>query len=310
MIKVPKVNLQNFISGSKKEKNKFIKDIGLAFEKIGFVSLKGHFLSKSLMTKLYTEVNSFFKLPLEIKLKYEIKALNGQRGYTAFGKEHAKGRKVGDLKEFWHFGQEVNKKYPPIIKVHEIPMFNETGMISYKMLEKTGREILRALAIYLNLDEFYFDKYILNGNSILRAIHYPPIKNKPKNAERAAAHGDINLITLLMGAQGKGLQLKANDGSWIDAIADNDDLMINIGDMLSRLTNNKLKSTIHRVINPSKTMWHKSRFSIPFFMHPVNEMPLNCLKSCINEKNPKSYEDISAGEFLNERLVEIGLIKT
>ena len=178
------------------------------------------------------------------------------------------------------------------------------------MLEKTGREILRALAIYLNLNEFYFDKYILNGNSILRAIHYPPIKNKPKNAERAAAHGDINLITLLMGAQGKGLQLKANDGSWIDAIADNDDLMINIGDMLSRLTNNKLKSTIHRVINPPKTMWDKSRFSIPFFMHPVNEMPLNCLKSCINEKNPKSYDDISAGEFLNERLVEIGLIKS
>ena len=310
MIKVPKVNLQNFISGSKKEKNKFIKDIGLAFEKIGFVSLKGHFLSKSLMNKLYTEVNSFFKLPLEIKLKYEIKGLNGQRGYTAFGKEHAKGRKVGDLKEFWHFGQEVNKKYPRNIKVHEIPMFNETGMISYKMLEKTGREILRALAIYLNLDEFYFDKYILNGNSILRAIHYPPIKNKPKNAERAAAHGDINLITLLMGAQGKGLQLKANDGSWIDAIADNDDLMINIGDMLSRLTNNKLKSTIHRVINPPKTMWDKSRFSIPFFMHPVNEMPLNCLKSCINEKNPKSYDDISAGGFLNERLVEIGLIKS
>ena len=315
MIKVPKVNLQNFISGSKKEKNKFIKDIGLAFKEIGFVSLKGHFLDKSLMDKLYTEVNSFFNLPLEIKLKYEIKKLNGQRGYTSFGKEHAKGRKVGDLKEFWHFGQEVdldnfNKKYPPNIEVSEIPTFNETGMISYKMLEKTGREILRALSIYLNLDEFYFDKYILNGNSILRAIHYPPIKNKPKNAERAAAHGDINLITLLMGAQGKGLQLKTTDGSWIDAIAENDELMINIGDMLSRLTNNKLKSTIHRVTNPPKKMWGKSRFSIPFFMHPINEMPLNCLKSCINQKNPKKYNDISAGEFLNKRLIEIGLIKS
>jgi len=315
MIKVPKVNLQNFISGSKKEKNKFIKDIGLAFKEIGFVSLKGHFLDKILMDKLYTEVNSFFNLPLKIKLKYEIKKLNGQRGYTSFGKEHAKGRKVGDLKEFWHFGQEVdldkfNKKYPPNIEVSEIPMFNETGMISYKMLEKTGREILRALSIYLNLDEFYFDKYILNGNSILRAIHYPPIKNKPKNAERAAAHGDINLITLLMGAQGKGLQLKTTDGSWIDAIAENDELMINIGDMLSRLTNNKLKSTIHRVTNPPKKMWGKSRFSIPFFMHPINEMPLNCLKSCIDQKNPKKYNDISAGEFLNKRLIEIGLIKS
>ena len=315
MIKVPKINLENFILGSKKEKNKFIKDIGEAFEKIGFVAVKGHFLNKNLVDKLYTEVNSFFNLPIETKIKYEIKGLNGQRGYTSFGKEHAKGRSVGDLKEFWHFGQEIknenilNRKYPANLKVNEIPMFNKIGMTSYKMIEKTGKEILRALSIYLNLDEFYFDKYIFNGNSILRAIHYPPIKNKPENAERAAAHGDINLITLLMGAQGKGLQLKTNDGSWIDAIAESDELMINIGDMLSRLTNNKLKSTIHRVTNPPKKMWGKSRFSIPFFMHPIDEMPLNCLESCINKNNPKNFNDISAGEFLNERLIEIGLKK-
>jgi len=315
MIKVPKINLENFVLGSKKEKNKFIKDLGKAFEQIGFVALKGHFLDKNLVDKLYTEVNSFFNLPIETKIKYEIKGLNGQRGYTSFGKEHAKGRSVGDLKEFWHFGQEtkneniLNKKYSANLKVNEIPMFNEVGMTSYKMLEKTGKEILRALSIYLNLDEFYFDKYIFNGNSILRAIHYPPIKNKPENAERAAPHGDINLITLLMGAQGKGLQLKTNDGSWIDAIAESDELMINIGDMLSRLTNNKLKSTIHRVTNPPKKMWDKSRFSIPFFMHPVDEMPLNCLESCINQNNPKNFNDISAGEFLNKRLIEIGLKK-
>jgi len=315
MIKVPKINLENFVLGSKKEKNKFIKDVGEAFEKIGFVALKGHFLNKNLVDKLYTEVNSFFNLPIETKIKYEIKGLNGQRGYTSFGKEHAKGRSVGDLKEFWHFGQEIknenilNRKYPANLEVNEIPMFNKVGITSYKMIEKTGKEILRALSIYLNLDEFYFDKYIFNGNSILRAIHYPPIKNKPENAERAAAHGDINLITLLMGAQGKGLQLKTNDGSWIDAIAESDELMINIGDMLSRLTNNKLKSTIHRVTNPPKKMWGKSRFSIPFFMHPIDEMPLNCLESCINKNNPKNFNDISAGEFLNERLVEIGLKK-
>ena len=315
MIKVPKINLENFVLGSKKEKNKFIKDIGEAFEQIGFVALKGHFLDKNLVDKLYAEVNSFFNLPIETKIKYEIKGLNGQRGYTSFGKEHAKGRSVGDLKEFWHFGQDtkneniLNKKYSANLKVNEIPMFNEVGMTSYKMLEKTGKEILRALSIYLNLDEFYFDKYIFNGNSILRAIHYPPIKNKPENAERAAPHGDINLITLLMGAQGKGLQLKTNDGSWIDAIAESDELMINIGDMLSRLTNNKLKSTIHRVTNPPKKMWGKSRFSIPFFMHPVDEMPLNCLESCINQNNPENFNDISAGEFLNKRLIEIGLKK-
>jgi isopenicillin N synthase-like dioxygenase len=167
MIKVPKINLENFVLGSKKEKNKFIKDIGEAFEQIGFVALKGHFLDKNLVDKLYAEVNSFFNLPIETKIKYEIKGLNGQRGYTSFGKEHAKGRSVGDLKEFWHFGQEtkneniLNKKYSANLKVNEIPMFNEVGMTSYKMLEKTGKEILRALSIYLNLDEFYFDKYIL-----------------------------------------------------------------------------------------------------------------------------------------------------
>ena len=153
-------------------------------EKIGFVALKGHFLNKNLVDKLYTEVNSFFNLPIETKIKYEIKGLNGQRGYTSFGKEHAKGRSVGDLKEFWHFGQEIknenilNRKYPANLEVNEIPMFNKVGITSYKMIEKTGKEILRALSIYLNLDEFYFDKYIFNGNSIVRAIHYPPIKNK------------------------------------------------------------------------------------------------------------------------------------
>jgi len=315
MINVPKINLENFVSGSKKERNKFVKDIGIAFEEIGFIALKGHFLNEKLIEKLYNEVHSFFKLPIKTKKKYEIKDLGGQRGYTSFGKEHAKGKTVGDLKEFWHFGQEIinndllKKKDPPNIKVTELSKFNEIGVLTYRMLEKTGKEVLRALSIYLDLNEFYFDKYILNGNSVLRAIHYPPINNAPKNAERAAAHGDINFITLLMGAQGKGLQLKTKDGSWINAIAESNELMINIGDMLSRLTNNKLKSTIHRVTNPPKKLWKKSRFSIPFFMHPVDEMPLNCLKSCINKNNPKRYKDIIAGNFLKERLIEIGLVK-
>ena len=168
---------------------------------------------------------------------------------------------------------------------------------------------MRALALYLELDETYFDKYIHNGNSILRPIHYPPITEEPKAAERAAAHGDINLITLLMGAQGRGLQVQNHDGEWIDAIAEPDELMINVGDMLSRHTNNKLKSTIHRVINPPKDQWGNSRYSIPFFMHPISEMKLDVLESCIDADNPKQFEDISAGEFLNERLIELGLIK-
>jgi isopenicillin N synthase-like dioxygenase len=169
--------------------------------------------------------------------------------------------------------------------------------------------VLRALALYLGLDEFYFDDKVKNGNSILRPIHYPPIKEEPKGAVRAGAHGDINLITLLMGASAGGLQVLRKDGVWVDAIAEPDELVINVGDMLSRHTNNKLKSTIHQVINPPREEWGKPRFSIPFFMHPVSEMKLDVLENCVNENNPKQFDDITAGEFLNQRLREIGLIK-
>lgn len=177
------------------------------------------------------------------------------------------------------------------------------------MLEKTAKYVLRALALHLNLEETYFDNFIKDGNSILRPIHYPPITSEPKNAVRAAAHGDINLITLLMGAQGKGLQVQNHHGEWLDAIAEPDELMINVGDMLSRHTNNKLKSTIHRVVNPPKELWGTSRYSIPFFMHPVSDMKLDVLESCIDANNPKQFDDITAGDYLNERLVELGLIK-
>ena len=229
--------------------------------------------------------------------------------------ETAKGFKKGDLKEFWHFGQyledgsKYSSVYPDNVEVSEVPKFNEVGKEAYKMLEKTGVYVLRALALHLGLDEFYFDKFVSEGNSILRPIHYPPITEEPDNAVRAAAHGDINLITLLMGAQGKGLQVMNHDGEWVDAIAEPDELMINVGDMLSRHTNNKLKSTIHQVVNPPRELWGTSRYSIPFFMHPVSEMPLNALEGTYDENNPKLYPDTTAGEFLHERLVELGLIK-
>lgn len=312
---VPSVDLKDFVSGDAERKEKFIKEIGKAFEEIGFVALSGHFLSEELVDGLYSEIKQFFSLPQDIKDSYEIEGIGGQRGYTSFGKEHAKGRKEGDLKEFWHFGQYVvdnpklKKEYPGNIAVKELPKFNEIGKETYKMLEKTAKYVLRALALHLNLEETYFDEYIKNGNSILRPIHYPPITSEPKNAVRAAAHGDINLITLLMGAHGRGLQVKNHKGEWIDAIARPDQLMINVGDMLSRLTNNRLKSTIHQVINPPRELWGTSRYSIPFFMHPVSEMPLNCLDNCIDEEHPKGFEDITAGEFLHERLIELGLIK-
>ena len=315
MNKIPSLDLRDFLSEDPHLKEEFVQSIGKAFQEIGFCAVKGHLLSDELVERLYKQIKLFFDLPYEVKTKYEFPQYSGQRGYVSFGKESAKGSKHGDLKEYWHFGQYIEEEekdkynYFPNIHVDELPEFNKVGKELYSTLEKTAKYILRALALYLNIEENYFDQYIKNGNSILRPIHYPPILDDPKEAVRASAHGDINLITLLMGAHGKGLQVQHSNGEWIDAMASKDELMINIGDMLSRHTNNLLKSTVHRVVNPDRELLKKSRYSIPFFMHPVSEMKLNVLESCISEEYPKSFDDITAGEFLNERLVELGLLK-
>ena len=315
MNKIPSLDLRDFLSEDANRKEEFVQSIGKAFQEIGFCAVKGHLLSDNLVERLYKQIKLFFDLPYEVKAKYEFPQYSGQRGYVSFGKESAKGSKHGDLKEYWHFGQYIEEEekekynYFPNIHVEELSEFNEVGREVYSTLEKTAKHILRALALYLNIEEDYFDKYIKNGNSILRPIHYPPILEDPKEAVRASAHGDINLITLLMGAHGKGLQVQHSNGDWIDAVASEDELMINIGDMLSRHTNNLLKSTVHRVVNPDRELLKKSRYSIPFFMHPVSEMKLNVLESCISDESPKSFDDITAGDFLNERLVELGLLK-
>lgn len=312
---IPSLDLSLFLSNDIAKKQQFVTDLGNAFEEIGFITLKNHFLSTQLMEQLYQEVKAFFDLPKATKQNYEIADLHGQRGYTSFGKEQAVGHSKADLKEFWHFGQEPNtkydfsKEYHPNLKVTEIPDFNVVGMEAFKMLEKTGMYLLRAIALYLGLEENYFDQWSAYGNSILRPIHYPPITEEPEDAIRAGAHGDINLITLLMGASTGGLQVLNKKEQWIDAIPNTNELVINVGDMLERLTNNKFKSTIHRVVNPPKKSWHEPRYSIPFFMHPRLDMPLNCLDVCITSKQPKAHEDIIAGDFLFERLKAIGLIK-
>ena len=314
MPNIPSVDLNNFLSDDQSLKNKFVKKLGKAYQEIGFVALKGHFLKDSDIKNIYKYIKAFFDLSDDVKRKYELEGFSGQRGYTSLAREHAKGKEHGDLKEFWHFGQYLDDSeysqfsYPKNLYVQEIPEFNEIGKTVYKALEKTAIYVLRAISLYLELDEDHFDKYVKKGNSILRPIHYPPIQTKPKGAERAAAHGDINLITLLMGAHGKGLQVLTNDGEWIDAIAEKDEIVINVGDMLSRYTNNKLKSTIHKVINPPKELWKKSRYSIPFFLHPVGKMKLNVLDSCIDDENPKKYDDITAHEFLIQRLKDIGVL--
>ena len=201
---IPSVDLADFTEGNKETKAAFVKELGKAYEEIGFVAVKNHGLSDALCNELYAQVKGFFTLSKEEKEAYEIKGLAGQRGYVSFGKEHAKNKNEGDLKEFWHFGQTVEdndpikEEYPDNVQVNELPKFNAVGREVYQKLEETGREMLRAIALHLNLDENYFDAKIHNGNSILRPIHYPPITHEPKDAVRAAEHEDINLITLLM----------------------------------------------------------------------------------------------------------------
>jgi isopenicillin N synthase-like dioxygenase len=312
---IPVIDLANFLSGDAEKKSSFVQALGKAYEGVGFVAVTNHGINEALIGYLYKYVQQFFALPASEKKKYEIAGLAGQRGYTSFGKEHAKGSDAPDLKEFFQFGQTVTdgdpvkSEYPDNVVVAEVPLFTPTLLNAYKAFEKSGRSLLQAIALYLNLDENYFEAHVNNGNSILRAIHYPPILSEPKSAIRAEQHEDINLITLLVGASAGGLQILTKQNEWVDAISLPDQIVVNVGDMLQRLTNNKLKSTTHRVINPPREMWHTSRFSIPFFLHPKSEMSLACLEGCINNTHPKAYPDVTAGEYLDERLKEIGLKK-
>jgi len=312
---IPSVDLADFIHGTAEQKNNFVEALGKAYEDIGFVAVKNHLTDQATTEKLYHEVKAFFDLPEDIKKKYEIAGLAGQRGYTSFGKEHAKDSNAGDLKEFWHFGQYVTdgdpiqKEYPENVIVSELPAFNEIGKKAYQDLENTGRFMLRAIALYLGLDETYFDSKIHNGNSILRPIHYPPITTEPKSAVRAGQHEDINLITLLIGASAEGLEVLNKKNEWVAVTALPDHIVVNVGDMLQRHTNNKLKSTTHRVVNPPREKWNSPRYSIPFFLHPRSDMRLDCLQSCIPAGTEPLWAPITAGEFLDERLAEIGLKK-
>ena len=310
---IPSLNLHDFTRGDAAQRAHFVRSLGQAYEEVGFVAVSGHALSDALSDALYAEVRRFFALENSVKLQYEVAGLAGQRGYTSFGREHAKGRTAGDLKEFFQFGQEpdpsdpVFGEYPQNVRVSELPDFHRLAMEAYRALESSGRSILQAIALFLGLPERYFDAHIEAGNSILRAIHYGPITEEPRDAVRAAEHEDINLITLLMGASADGLEVLSREGSWVPVTALPNQVVVNVGDMLQRLTNNRLKSTTHRVVNPPRALWGTSRFSIPFFLHPRSAMPLDCLPECIDEAHPRAYPPITAGEYLDERLREIGL---
>jgi len=315
-INIPQLNLLDYTEGTAVQQAQFSEAIGRAFTETGFVTITNHGMDKTLIDELYRVIQQFFALPETEKRKYEIPGLAGQRGYTAKGKEKAKGANTPDLKEFWQRGQDIvgdetlKAQYPENVIVTELPEFNTITAKVYRQLEGIGRWLLKAIAVYLKLDEDYFEDKVVNGNSILRAIHYFPIEN-PENiapdAVRAGAHEDINLITLLIGASADGLEVLTRAGTWYPVKAYGEDIVVNVGDMLQRLTNNRLKSTTHRVVNPPKDLMRTSRYSVPFFLHPKADMSLAALPNCIDEAHPKLYPDCTAGEYLDERLREIGL---
>lgn len=315
---IPCLDLGSYINGNEEQRKKFSDDLGKAFNDSGFVTITNHGVSQELIDKLYQNIKAAFDLPLQTKLKYEKVELAGQRGYTSAGKETAKGAKTADLKEFWQIGQVVSdgnaikSEYPDNEYLEEIPEFNEVTRDIYKTLEENGKHLLRAIATYLQLPINYFDSHVHNGNSILRGIHYFPIQDPdsiPADAVRAGAHEDINLITLLIGASADGLEVLTRTNEWLAIKAHHTDIVVNVGDMLQRLTNNKLKSTTHRVVNPPRELMKTSRYSVPFFLHPRSDMDLTCLPSTIDAEHPKAYTDMTAGEYLDERLREIGLKK-
>ena len=314
--KIPMLDLSHFIGRNEYLKEQFVKDLGFAFESIGFVAINNHGYSTKDQKKLYNSIKEFYDLPEDIKFKYNGHRTGGQRGYTGKRMEHAAGRNVGDLKEFYHIGKEIKGSDSPHYQANifpsEVPDFQIQTLNTYSYLEQIGKSILSAIALFLDLEENHFQEKVNRGISILRPLHYFPIQDEislEEGAVRAAAHGDINLITLLMGASAEGLEIKRRDGKWIPVTAVKDCLVVNVGDMLERYTNGKLKSTLHRVVNPPLEKMKTSRYSVPFFMHANPEMNLRCLDTCISENNPKKYEDVTADEFLMKRLREIGLIE-
>ena len=310
--RVPTLRLMEFINGDEKGQQEFVDGIMTGLKEYGFIILEDHPVGQDKVNKFYEYVNEFFNLPIEVKNKYCKEELKKQRGYIPFGLEQAVGFKHPDLKEFWHTGRELTEghkfkeTYPDNVWPEEIPEFKELAIELYTAMDQTAKVLLTAIGRGLGLDDDFFANMIKDGNSIHRLIHYPKVKGlDTKNAVRAAAHGDINLITLLVGATNSGLQLLDRDDTWLDVDSKPGQIVVDTGDMMSRLTNDVLPSTIHRVINPDDS--DSVRFSMPFFVHPHPEARLDCLPSCVGEEGPK-YSPITSQEFLEQRLKDIGLM--
>lgn len=311
MRKVPELSLLSYVNGSTQDQINFVDTLFSGLKDYGFVVLSDHTIAQEKVDKAYEYVHEFFQLPEETKLKYYDKSIAGQRGLTPFGREHAKGNPNPDLKEFWHVGRELSDQskykgvYPDNIwPEEEIPPFKKAFLELYNSMDATSVVLLEAIGKALDVPAGFFREMVADGNSILRTIHYPPTTGQDTaNSIRAAAHEDINLITLLVGATASGLQLKDRDGTWLDVDSKPGQIVVDTGDMMSRLTNEVLPATTHRVVNPDNS--GDRRYSMPFFVHPHSEAMLSCLPSCANDG--RKYEDITAGDFLQQRLREIGL---
>ena len=311
MKNVPTLDIRRYDT----DRDAFVAELGAAYREFGFCCISGHGIPRKLVDGAYDVFQRFFALPAETKMKYHVPGGGGARGYTPFKVETAKDSRFPDLKEFWHVGREIPRDstfadvMPPNLWPAEVPEFREYGYGLYEALDQLGTRVLRALALHIDLPEDYFEDKTEQGNSILRPIHYPPITDDKVPNVRAGAHEDINFITLLVGASAEGLEVLTREGEWLPITTEGDAIVVNIGDMLQRLTNHVYPSTTHRVVNPPNANARKPRYSVPFFLHPNPDVVLDPLPQCVTPDNPKRYDTpITSHEYLQQRLREIKLI--
>jgi isopenicillin N synthase-like dioxygenase len=313
--RIPTLDIRRFSeSASQADRDAFVAELGAAYREWGFAGIRGHGIAQSLIDDAYAVFAQLFALPESTKRKYHVAGGGGARGYTPFGVETAKGATYSDLKEFWHIGREIprDSKYAEVMQPNlwpeEVPRFRQVGYDLYQALDQLGSQVLGALALDIGLPEDYFADKIDNGNSILRPIHYPPITTPDVPNVRAGAHEDINLITLLVGASAAGLEVLSRKGEWVPFTADADTIVVNIGDMLQRMTNHVYPSTTHRVVNPPGELARQPRYSTPFFLHLNPDVVIDVLPSTVTADNPSRYPDpITAHAYLEQRLREIKL---
>ncbi len=312
--KVPTTDIRYYTHGSVREQKEFISLLGKALQEFGFVIIEGHEISPALIKESYQQVENFFSLPEDLKLIYADKTGAGQRGYVKFGSEHAKNATKKDLKEFWHVGREqfedpsMRGRYPANQwPTEHVPQFQKHMSELYNSLDKFSLVLLGAVSEYLNLPKHALPNMAKDGNTILRALHYPPLQQDHfgSGEVRAAAHEDINLITILCEATESGLQILTREGQWLDVESGPGQMVVDTGDMLSRITNDILPSTTHRVINPANSK-NKARYSMPYFVHAYGDCELKILDNCVSPSKPAKYPPILADEFLKQRLREIG----